>query len=159
MSTGEDAAVVVWTGVCVSVSVTGQMVVYTAMVSVVTWPTGQLVTVGGQLVTVCTEVVNMVLVTRLGPVVVGPAAALVAVLVTAGSLVPVGGSLGDEVAVVVVEITSTGPVVGSAGPVSVVFNFSPPAPTLVAAAVVVVEVEVEVEVDVELELELVVVVE
>jgi hypothetical protein len=38
-------------------SVTGQTVVEIAIVFVVTWPTGQFVTVGGQLVIVSTEVV------------------------------------------------------------------------------------------------------
>lgn len=41
-----------WGTLPVSVSVTGQTVVYHGMVSVVTWPTGQLVTWGGQAVTV-----------------------------------------------------------------------------------------------------------
>jgi len=42
------------------VSVTGQIVVPMVMISVVTWPRGQFVTVGGHEVMVWTEVVTIV---------------------------------------------------------------------------------------------------
>ena len=58
----ETALVVAGPGLCVSVSVIGHTVVYSAMVSVITEPTGQFVTSGGHFVTVYTDVVDLVLV-------------------------------------------------------------------------------------------------
>jgi len=58
-TTDEDGGaglVVGYLGGLVSEAVTGQTVVYSETMSVVTWPTGQLVTVGAQEVTVYTEV-------------------------------------------------------------------------------------------------------
>ncbi len=53
MVSGWPGALLEGDGAAVAVGVTGQMVVYSGIVSVTTWPLpGQLVTVGAQLVTV-----------------------------------------------------------------------------------------------------------
>lgn len=53
MVSGWPGALLEGDGAAVAVAVTGQMVVYSGIVSVTTWPLpGQLVTVGAQLVTV-----------------------------------------------------------------------------------------------------------
>lgn len=89
-------------GLPVLVGVTGQTVVYHGMVSVVTLPTGQLVTLAGHLVMVYVVVVYTVLVVSCSAVEVGTAVLvlvtgqtvvdteIVSVMVRAGQLVTVG---------------------------------------------------------------------